>query len=86
MKETVKPVKRPAVVVLHDRTCPSTPKTVELVKECVSELGLDVDFRTVLVTTQEEAEASRFLGSPTVQVDGADIDPTARDRKVFGFF
>lgn len=73
------------VVVLHNKGCPATPKTIELVKECIRESGVKVDFRTVLVATREEAESWRFLGSPTVQVDGIDIDPSARDSKVFGF-
>ena len=74
-----------SVVVLHNESCPSTPKTVELIKECILELGINVDFRRVLVATQEEADAWRFLGSPTVQVNGVDVDPSARDSKVFGF-
>ncbi len=74
-----------SVVVLHNDGCPSTPKTVELIKECILELGLNVNLHKVLVATQEEAEHWRFLGSPTVQVNGVDIDPSARRSKVFGF-
>ena len=32
------------------------------------------------VQSLEEAVRLRFLGSPTVLIDGLDIDPTARDR------
>lgn len=81
----MEPDKNRSVVVLHDKGCPATPKTIELVKECILELGIDVHFRTVLVSTREEAEAWRFLGSPTVQVNGTDIEPSARDSKEFGF-
>ncbi len=77
--------KRRGVVVLHSEGCPATPKTIELIEECIGELGINVDLRTRLVATREEAEAWRFLGSPTVQVDGIDIDPSARDSKLFGF-
>ena len=36
------------------------------------------------VETPEEAEAVRFLGSPSVRVDGRDIEPGAESRTDFG--
>ena len=73
------------VVVLYNEGCPATPKTIHLAEECVSELGIHVEIRKVLVNSLEEANEWRFLGSPTVQINGIDIDPTVRDAKVFGF-
>jgi len=32
----------------------------------------------------ESAERLRFLGSPTIRVDGKDIEPAARGRTHFG--
>ena len=78
-------VKTIGIVVLHTEGCPSTPKTVERIRECTSELGIPINLREVLVRTQEEADAWRFLGSPTVQVNGIDIDPGARANNDFGF-
>ena len=74
-----------SIVVLHTEGCPSTPKTVERIRECTSELGIPIDFREVLVRTQEEADAWRFLGSPTVQINGLDIDSSARTSTISGF-
>ncbi len=71
--------------ILYTDGCPATPKTVELVRECVSELGLRVELTTIPVRTQEEAREWRFLGSPTVQVNGVDIDPAVRGSRQFGF-
>ncbi len=73
------------IVVLHNESCPATAKTVELIRTCVSELKIAAQLRQVLVRTQEEADAWRFLGSPTVQVDGLDIDPDVRAITNFGF-
>ena len=73
------------IVVLHTEGCPSTPKTVGMIRECTSELGIPADLREMLVRTQKEADAWRFLGSPTVQVNGLDIDPSARTSSIFGF-
>jgi hypothetical protein len=36
------------------------------------------------IETAEEAERERFLGSPTIRVNGRDIDPGAKDRTDYG--
>jgi hypothetical protein len=36
------------------------------------------------VETSEDAERERFLGSPTVRIDGEDVDPAAGEREDFG--
>lgn len=73
------------VIVYYTEGCPSTPATVERIGTCAAELSLRVDLRQVPVASQEEAERWRFLGSPTVRVNGVDIDPDARDASFFGF-
>jgi hypothetical protein len=36
------------------------------------------------VESIDAAEAERFLGSPTVRIDGRDVEPGAADRDDFG--
>jgi hypothetical protein len=36
------------------------------------------------VDTPEDAERERFLGSPTVRVNGRDVDPGAGERTDYG--
>jgi len=85
MEKTIKQKKMVRVAVLHNEGCPSTPETIELIEACTAEMDIEMDFRCVLVKTLAEANALRFLGSPTVQVNGIDIDPSVRDIKEFGF-
>ena len=73
------------MVVLYNEGCPATPKTIALIEACISESGIQVQLRKILISSQEEADEWKFLGSPTVQINGIDIDPTARDAKAFGF-
>ena len=56
------------------RGCPSYPEARALLAEVLAEHGLDpvVDEREV--TTQEEAERLAFPGSPTIRIDGRDVD------------
>ena len=55
--------------------CGHGQKTVELVRGVLDALALDARIETVTVATLEDAERLGFRGSPTVLVDGADIEP-----------
>ena len=60
--------------------CPSHPEALELLRSVLLELGRDDEIVVREVTSQEEAEALRFPGSPTIRIDGADIDPDGAAR------
>ena len=64
--------------------CGATQPTIDLVKNTAKELGLTIDFEYVGITTREQAKAHRHLGSPTIQINGLDIEPTARNADQFG--
>ena len=55
--------------------CPSHPEARELLDDVLAERGLDVDVTVREVHTQDEAEELGFPGSPTIRVDGRDVDP-----------
>ena len=69
---------RKTVAVLYFEGCPNHRQTVELARNVVAELGVDAAVEEFEVKTLEDAVRLRFLGSPSVQVDGADIEPGAR--------
>jgi hypothetical protein len=67
---------QPRVELLFWDGCPSYPDALEELRAAMADLGLDPD--TVLVRevdTDQRAERELFVGSPTIRVDGADIDP-----------
>ena len=70
--------------VLYSEGCASTPPTVALVKNVAQDLNIPVSIEMVSIGTQEQAQELRFLGSPTVQIEGFDIEPSARDSLAFG--
>lgn len=71
--------------VLYFSGCPNHAPAVDMVREVVGEMGVDAEIREVEVQGPDDANRLRFLGSPTIQVDGRDIDPSAWDRMDFGF-
>jgi len=42
--------------------------------------GITDEVETINVRTDEEAVSRRFRGSPTILVDGRDIDPSSTER------
>ncbi len=72
------------VTVVSLQGCEATPQTIALVKETAREMGLAIDFEHVVVRTAAEANEHRHIGSPTVQIDGLDIEPQARGITRFG--
>jgi hypothetical protein len=73
------------VRVLYTEGCAATAATVDLVNSVARELGIQVHLQQVLVTSPEQATALKFLGSPTVLVNGWDVDPAARQHTHYGF-
>ena len=71
--------------ILYFKGCPNHLPTRELVRDIVRSLGLDATIRAVEVHDADEAARRRFFGSPTIQVNGEDVDPEARSRVDYSF-
>jgi hypothetical protein len=62
------------VELLFWKGCPSHPKALAELRVAMSELGLDPDAIAIReVRTDADAERERFVGSPTIRIDGADV-------------
>ena len=63
--------------------CPSWPRALEELRRVLSEEGIDpesVEMRQV--RTDSDAERERFPGSPTIRVDGEDVQPAGEAAPV----
>ena len=77
------------VELLYWEGCPSHPKALADLRAAMSELGLDpaaIDVRAV--ESEAAAEAERFIGSPTIRIDGEDVvdpgdEPTGLNCRVY---
>jgi len=72
------------VEILYFDGCPSHEPLSASVRRLLTETGVDADMELRRVESVAGAEAARFLGSPTVRVDGVDVDPGAAAREDFG--
>jgi hypothetical protein len=62
------------IELLYWDGCPSYPEARELLEEVLAARGVDADIRMTHVATDAEAQERRFPGSPTIRIDGRDVD------------
>lgn len=72
------------VEILYIDGCPDHRRTVDRVNELLKELRVPAELVEVPVTDLGSALAYRFLGSPTVRINGIDVEPSARTSTQFG--
>jgi len=64
--------------------CPHVDEVLERTRSAAAAAGVPTDVAVVRIGSLAEAIERRFLGSPTVRVDGVDVEPAARGRLDFG--
>jgi hypothetical protein len=74
------------VEVMFFDGCPNVDLAVLHARAALASAGLDgrVEIAITRIDDDLEAARKRFLGSPTVQVDGLDVDPDALTRDDYG--
>lgn len=70
--------------VLYFDGCPSHEALMPRLRELMAQAGVDARIELRHVESVAAAERERFLGSPTLRVDGEDVDPAAAERTDFG--
>ena len=72
------------VELLYFDGCPSYQRLLPRLRELIAEVAPGAELELRPIESIEDAERARFLGSPTVRVDGLDVDPGAGERDDFG--
>ena len=76
-------MRRPRIEILYFDGCPNHEPARDLVEQVAAELGLQAQIELVEVPDADTATRLRFLGSPSVRVDGRDVEPGADERSDF---
>ncbi len=72
------------IELLYFDGCPNYKPTRRLIEEVLTAEALEGEIREIPVNSAQEAATLGFLGSPTVRVNGHDIEPGADRRSDFG--
>jgi len=72
------------VDLLYFRGCPSHEAFLPRLRSLLAGSGVAASLRLVEIRTDDEAQREHFVGSPTVRVDGIDVEPSAVARSGHG--
>jgi hypothetical protein len=72
------------IELLYVEGCPNLELARERLWRALRELGSKDAVTEILVTDAAAASRLGFLGSPSIRIDGVDIEPTSRPRRAFG--
>lgn len=67
------------ITFFYFEDCPSHDAALERLRQVMAEEGMDGEIEIVQVETDEQAQRLRFAGSPTILINGRDIDPPETD-------
>jgi hypothetical protein len=65
---------------LYSPDCPSHDEALRRLRKVLDDEAVSTEIEVRDVKTQEEAVSLRFRGSPTILVNGQDIDPSATEQ------
>ena len=66
------------IELLYFRGCHVYRIVLEDIKEVIKEKGLDTEVNLKEIKNDKQALSNKFLGSPTVRINGMDIEPNAQ--------
>lgn len=72
------------VEVLYFDGCPNHEALLPRLRKLLDDAGVETAVELVDVPDDAAAQRERFLGSPTLRVDGRDVEPGAELRTDFG--
>lgn len=72
------------IELLYFEGCPHYEMFRSRLEALLREREVAEPIETVPIAAAEAAIAHRFLGSPTLRIDGLDVEPSARERNDYG--
>jgi hypothetical protein len=73
------------IEILYLAGCPNHHPAVARVSEIVRQETVSAELVEIEVRDAETAQQMEFLGSPSIRIDGRDVEPAARSSRAFGF-
>lgn len=72
------------IEILYFDGCPNHKPAVERVRDVLKEEGISAQVSEVNVPDDATAQALGFMGSPSIRVNGLDVEPAARSAREYG--
>lgn len=69
------------IEILYLMDCPWCVKTKRLLREVLKELNLKAEVKEILIDSKEKAKKYGFIGSPTVRINGEDVQKKVKKAR-----
>ena len=66
--------------ILYHEAYTRHPRTIQDVQHVLAEEGIEADVRLINITNEEEAQRRGFAESPTIIINGEDIEPVPQQE------
>ena len=72
------------IEILYLEGCPYQKSALERVRQLLCEERISADVLEINVTESSAAQECGFLGSPSIRMNGLDVEPEARTAREYG--
>jgi hypothetical protein len=72
------------IEILYIHGCPNHNNLEARIRALLDRHGYDAPIKTRSIVSDAQAQEEHFLGSPTVRVNGVDVEPDAAARHAYG--
>lgn len=69
------------IEVLYTEHCPFWKEVTKIIEKILEEFEIQACVKKVKISSEDEARRLRFPGSPTVRINGVDVDPTFKETR-----
>ncbi|MEO0096358.1 MAG: DUF2703 domain-containing protein [candidate division WOR-3 bacterium] len=70
---------------LYFKDCPNAEPALRLLKKVLKEMKINEEVETIEIKSEKDAKRYNFLGSPSIQINGIDIEKERKnDPPMFG--
>jgi hypothetical protein len=73
------------IEILYLEGCPNHHPAVALVSDILRQETVSAELVEIEVKDSATAQQVEFLGSPSIRINGRDVEPAARSSRAFGF-
>src|SRR5229473_282967 len=73
------------VELLYIAECPNHREAARILRETLRECGFGDEVCAIEVTDSAQARMLAFMGSPSIRIEGKDIEPVISKQPAYGF-
>lgn len=79
--EAMRMSKRNVIEILYTDECPFWKEALKLIEAVIEESSMEISVKRTKISSLAEAKRLKFPGSPTVRINGVDIDPAVKETE-----